>query len=130
MIFGCVPNGVQQLAQGLSKAELASMVSEQEFTQRYLAQVLSYCSVAQFRATYADGCAAAFTKTRANSAKYCACMQEQVQALDDALVLQIGSESASYIEQAGKAKQQGLPLPAKPASVQRYSAMNAACAAP
>jgi hypothetical protein len=124
-----MPVRANALRQSLSQKALAERMTDSQFTARYGPRFMNKCVADQLRATYADGCREQMAKFRKNSALYCQCMLDSLNALPDADIAQMGKESSEYIPKAVEAKKRNAPPPAKPPAVQRFTSMDAMCTA-
>jgi len=127
MICECMPARAKSLRSSLSSTDRGRAVSEAEFTNRYMPEIVNACSAAQLRLTYGEGCGDRFTGRIPHAEKYCSCMSNKLTAVSDAEIAEIAIASADYIPLAAKAQKGGLPAPAKPPALERFGAIETSC---
>lgn len=125
----CMPARIKELKTSLSKSMLQQKMTEAEFQNRYVPQIVNTCAAEQLKSTYGEGCAEAFSTRIKDSATYCGCVHQSLSLLTDSDIAQIGSESADYVPRAADAQKRGAPPPEQPPAVRRFSAIDAACRA-
>ncbi|WP_124542282.1 hypothetical protein [Piscinibacter terrae] len=127
----CLPDRMKALRQRLKPAQLNEKMTEAEFITRYGRETLDQCTAAMARAPYGEGCAARMPeKPGLDAPKYCACMAEQLKAVPDNELTQIGLDSAAYVPRLAEAKKTGQPAPPMPAALKHFTQINQSCGGP
>ena len=126
----CMPSQARALLKKLPPAQRETRVTQEEFAQKYLPQIMNRCAGEAMKTSFGEGCAERLAGYRRNPAPYCACMWSRLDELSEQELSQIAKENAAYMPAAAAAKQKGLPLPKRPPALDQLKAFDEACAAP